>query len=237
MPRHTKHFERSMDKIKAMLHGLSARVEESLRNAMRSLTERDRKLGAKVISDDERVDGMEVELEEECLKVLALHQPVANDLRLVISILKINNDLERIGDLAVNLAERAVFLADYPEITLPPELSRMAEKTFWMLNHSMDALVALDPTLARKVCAEDDEVDDLNRKMYRKIEAFFRTDPDCLEANMQLLSASRYLERVADHATNIAEDVIYLVGGEIVRHRKEALLLSPEVPEKRRAKK
>jgi len=152
---------------------------------------------------------------------MALYQPVANDLRWVVSILKINNDLERIGDLAVNIAERAVFLAKRDEIEISPEFSEMSLITLAMLRYSFDALIHLDEGLARKVCAMDDKVDDLNRKMYRQFESRLRKDPEHVDSFVQLLSASRYLERIADHATNICEDIIYLISGKIVRHRKE----------------
>jgi len=210
-----------MDQLKKMIHTLGALVEESVEKSVHALTQRDIRLGNKVIDDDDKIDQAEVELEEECLKVMALYQPVANDLRWVVSILKINNDLERIGDLAVNIAERAVFLAKRDEIEISPEFSEMSLITLAMLRYSFDALIHLDEGLARKVCAMDDKVDDLNRKMYRQFESRLRKDPEHVDSFVQLLSASRYLERIADHATNICEDIIYLISGKIVRHRKE----------------
>jgi len=210
-----------MDQLKKMIHTLGALVEESVEKSVHALTQRDIRLGKKVIDDDDKIDRAEVELEEECLKVMALYQPVANDLRWVVSILKINNDLERIGDLAVNIAERAVYLAKRDEIEISPEFSEMSLITLAMLRYSFDALINLDEGLARKVCAMDDKVDDLNRKMYRQFESRLRKDPEHVDSFVQLLSASRYLERIADHATNICEDIIYLISGKIVRHRKE----------------
>jgi len=164
---------------------------------------------------------MEVDVEEECLKILALYQPVAIDLRFIITALKINNDLERIGDLAVNIAERSEFLARQPEVHVPLDLEKMTEKTQSMLTKSLDALVNMDCDLAHQVCAADDEVDAMNRQMYLTVQDGIRQHPEQLESLIHLLSASRHLERIADHATNIAEDVIYMAEGQIVRHRAE----------------
>ncbi len=178
-----------------------------------------------MIREDIKIDEMEVELEEEGLKILALHQPVAIDLRFIVAVLRINSDLERIGDLAVNLAERASFLSsekqcrDLPEI--PVYLTKMAEKAKEMVHLSLDALVNLDPGLAREVMEADDIVDAMNREMFQLIYDRIKETPDRVEGLIHLLSATRHLERVADHATNIAEDVIYMITGEIVRHQAE----------------
>ncbi len=232
MPRHTMHIENAILLLKKMTHTLGAHVEENVASAVRSIITRDARLATEIMQSDRIIDEMEVELEEECLKVLALYQPVANDLRLVVAFLKINNDLERIGDLAVNIAERSVFLADHVTLTIPDEFPLMAEKTQWMLQHALNSLVDLDSVLARRVCAMDDEVDDLNRKMFFTFESQLGKGPEKLRPLLELLSASRYLERVADHATNVCEDVIYLIGGEIVRHRKEALIIPMEQAKK-----
>lgn len=160
-------------------------------------------------------------VEEDCLKILALHQPVAIDLRYIISVLKINNDLERTGDLAVNIAERAAFLATQERLEIPFDFSGMAEKAQSMLKRSLDALVKMDADLAREVCASGDEVDAINRDMYIQVQEGIRKHPKRLECLVHILSVSRHLERVADLATNIAEDVIYVIKGEIVRHRTE----------------
>ncbi|MBI4389485.1 MAG: phosphate signaling complex protein PhoU [Nitrospinae bacterium] len=222
MARHTRHLEREIEKLKNKILSLGTMVEESVQKAVKSLTERNSSLGLKVIDSDIVIDDMEVEVEEECLKILALHQPVANDLRLMVAILKINNDLERIGDLAVNIAERAVFLATQEKIEIPEDLGKMVRKTQVMLKGSLDAMVNGDSILAREICAADDEVDEINRKMYVQVGKTMRSQPERLDCLIHLLSASRYLERVADHATNIAEDVIYLVEGDIIRHRRIA---------------
>jgi phosphate transport system protein len=220
MARHAKHFEKEIEKLKKMVLTLGAEVEGSLQMSVKALTERNSALGLMVIDFDKKIDNMEVDVEEECLKILALYHPVANDLRLIVSILKINNDLERIGDLAVNIAERAVFLATQEKIEIPEDINEMARKTQWMLKSSLDGLVNSDPSLARQVCAADDEVDEINRSMFTHIGKKMQVHIERLDCYIQLLSASRYLERVADHTTNIAEDVIYLVEGEIVRHRR-----------------
>ncbi|MBC8287678.1 MAG: phosphate signaling complex protein PhoU [Nitrospinae bacterium] len=218
MSRHAIHLEKAIDELKRLILSLGADVEESVRLSVQSLTQRKSEQAKKVIEADYAIDQREVFVEEECLKILALHQPVANDLRLIIAILKINNDLERIGDLSVNIAERAVYLSTKVKVDLPLDLQDMAEKVRSMLKRSLDALVNRDDKLARQVCEDDDAVDDLNREMYMCVEQAIKKDLDNLNSYIQLLSASRYLERMADHTTNIAEDVIYLVTGEIIRH-------------------
>jgi phosphate transport system protein len=218
MSRHAIHLEKAINELKRLILHLGTDVEESVRLSVQSLTQRKSEQAKQVIDADYEIDQREVFVEEECLKILALHQPVANDLRLIIAILKINNDLERIGDLSVNIAERAVYLSNKAKVDLPFDLQDMAEKVRSMLKRSLDALVNRDEKLARQVCEDDDAVDDLNREMYKCVEQTIKKDPDNLNSYIQLLSASRYLERMADHATNIAEDVIYLVTGEIIRH-------------------
>lgn len=213
------HLTRELDRLKQQILSLSAEVEESLRSAVRAIETRDAQLSSKVIERDREIDEWEVKVEEECLKVLALHQPVAVDLRFLVAVLKINNDLERIGDLAANIAERALVLADMAPSEVPLDLAGMADAAGVMVRDSLDALVTFDADLARKVCRADDEVDDMNRDMYERIKNAIRSDPEQVDVLIHLLSASRHLERVADHATNIAEDVIYMVTGEVVRHR------------------
>ncbi|KMP12144.1 PhoU family transcriptional regulator [Candidatus Nitromaritima sp. SCGC AAA799-A02] len=218
MPRHAIHLEKAIDELKHLILSLGADVEESVRLSVLSLTLRDSVRAKQVIAADYTIDQREVYIEEECLKILALHQPVANDLRLIIAILKINNDLERIADLSVNIAERAVYLSKKTQVELPFDLKKMAEKVQSMLKRSLDAMVNCDEKLARQVCEDDDEVDVMNREMFVCVGTAIKKDVENLNSYIQLLSASRYLERMADHATNIAEDVIYLVTGEIIRH-------------------
>ena len=217
----TVHMKREIDKLKHMLISLCEVVEASLQQAVKSIRQRDKKLAKKVIDTDIEIDHMEVDIEEECLKILALYQPVAIDLRFIITALKINNDLERIGDLAVNLAERSMFLAGQQKVDVPFDFDEMTEKTQSMLRKSLEALVNMDSKMAYEVCAADDEVDDMNRQMFQIVQDTIRTHPQWIGSLINLLSASRQLERVADHATNIAEDVIYMIEGRIVRHKAE----------------
>jgi phosphate transport system protein len=217
----SKHIRREIATLKKEILALGAAVEEILYKAMKSLEERDKALAEQVMQEDAAIDQMEVEIEEDCLKVLALHQPVAIDLRLIIAILKINNDLERVGDLAVNIAERSAFLATKEKVEIPQEFMKMSEITRDMLKKSLDALVTEDPALAHKVCGMDDAVDAIHSDMYTLVQEEIKKDPERLESLIHLLSVSRHVERIADLATNVAEDVIYMIDGEIVRHKVE----------------
>jgi phosphate transport system protein len=214
-------LHKEIERLKKELLALGAIVEELLRKSVRSLQTRDTALAQEVILADERVDNREVELEEDGLKIIALHQPVASDLRFIVSVLRINSDLERIGDLAVNIAERASYLAGAETTVVAIDFAPMAEKAQEMLTKSLDALVTMDSTLGRQILEMDNEVDAMNRQMYCKIYELIRKNPEDVEILLHLLSASRHLERIADHATNIAEDVIYMVEGKIVRHKPE----------------
>jgi phosphate transport system protein len=195
-------------------------VEERVRNAIKAVEKRDAALAKQIIEADREIDETEVEVEEECLKLLALHQPVAVDLRFITAVIKINNDLERIGDEAVNIAERADYMSSRPPMHIPVDYSVMADRTEHMLKSSLDALVNLDTDLAYKVCLMDDEVDDINREVHDRIREFIRQNPERVGYLTHLLSVSRHLERIADHATNVAEEVIYMIEGEITRHQK-----------------
>lgn len=217
----SKHLEREIENLKKRILALSATVEDNVYRAVQSLTERNSTLADEVINSDPNIDQTEVAIEEECLKVLALHQPVAIDLRFIIAILKINSDLERMGDLAVNIAERAQFLATRERPDFPLDLSLMAEKTKAMMRKCLDSLMKQDAKLAYEVLSADDEIDAMNREMYGKIQEAIRRKPEQLESLIHLLSCSRHLERIADHATNIAEDVVYMIEGVIVRHHAE----------------
>ena len=217
----TAHMKREIDRLKQMLMSLCEVVEESLRQAVEAIKTRDEALAKTVIAGDIEIDQMEVDVEEECLKILALYQPVAIDLRFIITALKINNDLERIGDLAVNLAERGTFLAGQHREDVTLDFDAMTEKTKSMVHRSLEALVNMDSKLAYDVCAADDEVDQINHQMFLIVQDEIRAHPEQSESLIHLLSASRHLERVADHATNIAEDVIYMIEGRIVRHKAE----------------
>jgi phosphate transport system protein len=216
-----KHLEREIANLKKKILNLVAVVEEATLLATQAVERRDAELAENIITNDIQIDNLEVEIEEDCLKILALNQPVAIDLRFIIVVLKINNDLERIGDLAVNIAERAVFLAAQPEPPVLLDFAAMMQKAKSMLKESLDALVNLNSGNARKVCNDDVEVDAMNRDMFKKIQQSMQQYPDQIEQFVHLLSISRHLERIADHATNIAEDVIYMIDGEIVRHKPE----------------
>ena len=217
----SKHLQREIENLKKRVLSLGAKIEENVYKAVRSVEERNRVLAGQVLESDTDIDRLEVDVEEECLKVLALYQPVAGDLRFIIAILKINNDLERVGDLAVNIAERSIFLASRERLDMPFDFTKMMDKTREMLRMSLDALVNRDASLAHRIILADDEVDSYNREMYVLVQQAIGKKPERLESLIHLLSCSRNLERIADHATNIAEDVIYMVEGEIVRHQVE----------------
>ena len=216
-----KHLQREIEKLKRDILALGAKVETSVRDAALSIENGDEVLAKKVIEEDINIDNAEVEIEEDCLKILALHQPVAIDLRFIVAVLKMNSDLERIGDLAVNVAERAVFLAGQPKVNISVDLVDMAHKTMLMLKNSLDALINHDAVLAQRVCASDDDVDMINRQMYLDVQDGITKNPEQINSMIHLLSVSRHLERIADHATNIAEDVIYMLEGRIIRHNSE----------------
>ena len=221
-------LQKELDHLKRMILSLSAVVEESVANAVRAVERRDPQLAQRIIDADRMIDLTEVDIEEECLKVMALHQPVASDLRFLAAALKINGDLERIGDLAVNVAERAVFLSSREPLAHPPiDLGLMADKVQAMLRQSLDALVNMDSRLAHQIGALDDEVDNLNRDNFTSIQNEIPKDLPHIESLMQYLSISRYLERIADHASNIAEDVVYLIEGSIIRHKASESQISP----------
>ena len=225
-----KHLQREMDGIKKKILSLSALVEENVQKAVWAISQRNSDAAREVIKSDTIVDQMEIDIEEDCLKILALHQPVAIDLRFIVAVLKINNDLERIGDIAVNIARRAVYLSLQERVDIPVDLAGLAGKARAMLRQSLDSLVGMDPELARDVCAADDEVDEMNRQLQKQVEEQIRALPERVDYLTQLLRVSRHLERIADHATNIAEDVIYMTVGEIVRHRVEEHLPHAEKP-------
>jgi phosphate transport system protein len=210
-----------IEKLKGQLLALSAIVEDTVYRAVQSLSKRDALLARGVIDTDVHIDESEVDIEEECQKVLALHQPVANDLRFIIAVLKINAELERIGDATVNITERVLFLVGEEPVNVPFDFAGMAQKAEQMLHRSLDALVNLDLGLAYDVIASDDEVDSINRGMYGLIEECIRKNPDRVESYIHLLDISRHIEHIGDHASNIAEDVVYLIEGKIIRHRTE----------------
>lgn len=211
-------MQKELDYLKKQLLSLSAEVEGRVKQAVQALLTGDRSLAETVKKGDGQIDNMEIELEEECLKVLALHQPVAADLRLIVSVLKINNDLERVADFAVNIAERAMDLSGEIKIECPYNVEAMAEVVERMLKMALDALVEKDIEIARKTILLDDEVDNMHRENFASVKEAIRDDPTYIDGLVYYLSISRYLERMGDLATNIAEDVVYQVDGEIIRH-------------------
>jgi phosphate transport system protein len=214
---------RDLEKLQRLVLRMAGAVEEAIYRAAHSLQERDPDLAHRVIDGDAEIDRMENEVQEECLKILALHQPVAVDLRRVSIVLLISTDLERMGDLAVNIAERSLLLARPPHPDVPDRIARMTRRATDMVRQSLDAFVHLDAAAARAVIRQDDEVDRDNEAIIADLIAEMKAAPDRIEAGLSLFSAVRHIERIADHATNIAEDVIYLVQGELVRHHPEAL--------------
>lgn len=215
------HLQSSIQQLKKKILTLGGYVEENVGLAVRAIEQRDCGLAEQVIANDDRIDQMEVEVEEEGLKMLALYQPVAVDLRFIVVVIKINNELERIGDVAVNIAERALFLANEASTERFFNFTPMADRTKAMLKESLDALVNMDPALAKRVCKADDEVDAMNRDVYQRVNDGVKEHPEMVDALVHILGVSRHLERIADLATNIAEDVVYMVTGEIVRHHIE----------------
>ncbi len=213
-----KHFSRELENIKKLILSLGAMVEERVRMATKAIETNDAILAQRIIKSDYEIDEMEVDIEEECLKVLALHQPVAIDLRFIIAVIKINNELERIGDQAVNIAERVGVTAKSEQLEFFFDYSAMGEKAQSMLKMSLDALVNMDYDQAFSVVVMDDEVDAIKEQAYDRIKKAMGDHPDKIGYLINLFLISRHLERLADHATNIAEEVIYLIEGEIIRH-------------------
>src|SRR5439155_20487616 len=203
----SKHLERDLENLQHDLLTLAATVEEAIHKAIRALQEREVAVAEQVIVGDTRIDEEENHVEEECLKILALHQPVAVDLRRITAALKINTDLERMGDLAEDIAERALQLSQPPYIPIPAKLQRMTDLTTSMGRQSLDAFVKLDARLARRVCRLDDEVDRYNHDIIEDLIKTMQESPALVKAGLSMFSATRHLERIAVHATNIAEDV------------------------------
>ena len=212
------HFQREIDKLKRQILEMSANVEEAVANATSAVETRNAVLAKSVVEHEDLTNAREVDVEEECLKILALHQPVAADLRYLIAVLKINHDLERIGDLAVHIAQGALLLCDMPPIEIPLQLGEMAAKSQQMLTKVLDAFVNVDVAAAREIRLADTELDTLNRDMAIRLKNEMTRRPELLEPLLKLMHIARHLERIGDHATNIAEDLIYLIEGKIVRH-------------------
>ncbi|QDT64348.1 phosphate signaling complex protein PhoU [Calycomorphotria hydatis] len=215
------HLIRDLESLHRDILTMCAMTEELLGRAIDDIYKPVTELAAKLAEDDRRIDWYDVQIEEKCLKILALHQPVAIDLRRIITVLKISKELERCADLGVHIAERVEGFGGRPRIETPKRLPQMARFALDMLRRSIDAYVELDPDKARSVCSDDDIVDELNRDIIQELTETMKTRPDLVDAALHLFSATRHLERVADHATNIAEEAVYMVEGAIIRHRKK----------------
>ena len=216
-----RHFQKELDGLKTSLIKMGSVVEESLSTAIQALFDQDEALARKVIDSDERINSLEIEIDNGVIDILALKQPVASDLRLIIAVQKINNDLERIGDHAVNIAESALGLVRTPATEPMLELPSMADITKAMLRHALDSFILLDPQLARSVLERDDQIDKLNRAMTKQVIQLVQSDPRIIEGGLDLIRVSRNLERVADLATNIAEEVIFHTQAKVVKHHAE----------------
>jgi phosphate transport system protein len=213
-----RHFHEELEALKQTLLAMGGLVEDQIRRVVRALLERDGVLAQEVIDGDARVNAYDVEVDETCVELLALHQPAAGDLRFITTAMKIVTDLERIGDQAVNIAQRVLELNREPQLKPYIDLPRMAERAQRMVKESLDAFVARDTALARQVCAEDADVDALKEQIFRELLTFMMADPSTIPRAIRLILVSRFIERVADHATNIAEMVIYMVDSKMVRH-------------------
>ncbi|OWK38020.1 phosphate signaling complex protein PhoU [Fimbriiglobus ruber] len=217
-----KHLARDLEALQRQLLGMASRVEESVYHATKALETRDVRLAREVIAGDVAVDALENEILEDCLKILALNQPVAVDLRKTAAALSIATNLERIGDLAVEIAERVVALVGTPGLEAPGAIRGLADVVASMVRQAIDAFVSLDIRQAERVIRLDDEADRLHAEVIDELVGKMKRDPEVVEAGVSMFSAARHLERIGDHATNIAEDVVYLIEGEIVRHRPKS---------------
>jgi len=211
-------LEEEISKLKKMLFEMAASAEEMIAKSIKALQENNMILAEEVIKSDDKVNEMEIEIDNQCIRILALFHPEAEDLRTVTMIMKINNDLERIGDHAVNIAEKALFLADKPPVKPLIDIPKMAEKAIEMLQESLDSFVNKDAALAIQVCKKDDEVDALEPQIVRELITYMISDPKTIDRALTLIFIARALERVADLATNIAEDTYYIASGKILKH-------------------
>jgi len=213
------HLQRDLEKLKKEILKLGTMVESAINNAILALNNREMSYVDEVLRLEDHINEMEVKIEEDCLKILALHQPVAGDLRFIVVSLKVNNDLERMGDFAKNIAKRArELMQEEPISTLPEFVNELPNLVRTMVRNSLDALVKLDVSLAREVIAMDDKVDEINRAMYQEVTRVAKENASKTEVAISLLSTSRYMERIGDLSTNIAEDVIFMVEGRVIRH-------------------
>jgi phosphate transport system protein len=218
------HFQQELAKLKEQLLKMGGLAERAISNAIDALVKRDTPLAEKTIGEDEKINKMELVIDDWCLKLLALHQPLAADLRFITSAMRINVELERIGDLAVNIAERVVSLNQEPQLKPYIDIPRMAEITKNMVKDVLDSFVNGDADLARAVCARDDQVDALNDQVFRELMTYMLAEPKTITRAVHLIIVSKYLERIADHATNIAEGVIFMVKALVIKHHADSKL-------------
>jgi phosphate transport system protein len=215
------HMQREVERLKEQIFHLSTLVKKNMEDAVCSIEKQDLELAKQVHESDDQIDQCEVDIEEECLKILALYQPVAIDLRFIVALLKINSDLERIGDEAVNISSRAIFINSQPREDLNIDFCGITEQVKRMLTLSLKALIDMDVQVAQVVRCSDDEVDNSVHRVFLDIKDKIRRNPEKVDILIEYARICRYLERIADHATNIAEDVIYMIEGDIVRHTAE----------------
>ena len=216
------HFHKELDELKQNLLTMATLVEEAIRDAVQSLTKRDSDLAEKTFGFEDRINKLEIAIDDMCLKLLALRQPMAADLRFITSAMKIVTDLERMGDQAVNIAERAISLNQEPQLKPYIDIPKMAEIAQSMVKDVLDAFVNSDPKLARSVCERDDLVDGLNDQVFRELLTFMMSDLQTITRAVHLMIVCRCLERIADHATNIAEDVIFMFDARVIKHHADA---------------
>jgi phosphate transport system protein len=216
-----RHFEQEIEELKDQLLVMGGRVESVIQKSIRALGRRDQALADEVFADDKVIDRLEIDIEERCLNLLALQQPLARDLRFITAALKISNDLERVGDHAVNIAGCALRLASEPLLKPLVDIPRMAELAAGMLREALDAFVRRDAETARRLVLRDDEVDQLNRQVFRELISFMIEDPKTITRALELILVSRNLERVADLATNVAEEVVFIAEARIIKHHAE----------------
>ncbi len=214
-------FDEELKALKEKLLGMASRAEEQIALAIRGLKDREEKLACQVLDREESINLLDIEIDEMCMRLLALRQPMATDLRFITSAMKISNDLERIGDLAVNIAERTIDLLKSPQLKPLIDIPRMAQMSQDMVRDALNAFVNLDDKLARDVCERDDKVDHLNNQVFRELLTYMMEDPGTISRAVDLILVGRHLERIADHATNIGEDVIYMVKGKTIKHHIE----------------
>jgi phosphate transport system protein len=215
------HFQKELQELKEELLKMAALVEEAISTAVKSLVKRDSDLAKKTFEGEDQINRMEIDIEDRCLKLLALWHPMAADLRFITSAMKIITDLERMGDQAVNIAERAISLNQEPQLKPYIDIPKITEIAQSMVKDVLDAFVNSDSKLARSVCERDDTVDGLNDQVFRELLTFMVSDPQTITRAVHLMIVCRCLERIADHATNIAEDVIFLVNGRVIKHHAD----------------